>query len=62
MLAKGVKAQVLGSMLFCLGMMTALLANVIGFELDMFYVVIGIVGVGLFIYGSIQRKQHKVLR
>ena len=62
MLDKGTKAQVLGGVLFCLGMMTALLARVIGFELDMFYVVIGIVGVGLFTYGSVQRKRHKVVR
>lgn len=56
---KGIKLQALGSVLFCLGVMTALLARAIGFELDMFYVVIGIAGACLFLYGSIQKYQHK---
>ena len=51
--------QVLGSVLFCLGVMTALLARAIGFELDMFYVAIGIAGACLFLYGAIQKNHHK---
>ena len=51
--------QVLGGMLFCLGVMTALLAGIIGFELDIFYVVISIIGAGLFLYGAIQKNQHR---
>ena len=53
---KGIKKQVLGGMLACLGAMTALLARTIGFELDVFYVVISIVGVCLFLYGAIQKE------
>ena len=52
--------QVLGGMLFCLGVMTALLAGMIGFELDIFYVVISIIGAGLFLYGAIQKKQNNL--
>lgn len=59
---KGIKKQVLGGVLFCLGIITALLSAVIGFELDVFYVVIGLFGVGLFVYGSIQRNRHKLTR
>lgn len=58
--AKGIKKQVLGGMLVCLGAITALLAKTIGFELDIFYVVISIIGGCLFMYGAIQKKQHKV--
>lgn len=53
---KGVKMQVLGGVLFCLGVMTALLSRIIGFELDIFYVVISIIGVGLFLYGAVLKK------
>ena len=53
---KGIKKQVLGGMLVCLGAMTALLARTIGFELDIFYIVIGIIGACLFLYGAIQKK------
>lgn len=52
--------QVLGGMLFCLGVMTALLAGMIGFELDIFYVVISIIGAGLFLYGAIQKPQNNL--
>ena len=55
---KGIKKQVLGGMLVCLGAMVALLARTIGFELDIFYVVISIIGACLFLYGAIQKKQH----
>lgn len=47
-------------MLVCLGAITALLARTIGFELDIFYVVISIIGGCLFLYGAIQKKQHKI--
>ena len=57
---KGIKKQVLGGMLFCLGAMTVLLARTMGFELDIFYVVISIIGAGLFLYGTLQKKQHKL--
>ncbi|MDO8261747.1 MAG: hypothetical protein Q7T21_00825 [Gallionella sp.] len=53
---KGIKKQVLGGLLLCLGAMTALLARTIGFELDIFYVVISIIGAGLFLYGTIQKN------
>lgn len=53
------KKQVLGGMLVCLGAITALLARTIGFELDIFYVVISIIGGCLFLYGTIQKNQHK---
>lgn len=58
--AKGIKKQVLGGMLVCLGAITALLAKTIGFELDIFYVVISIIGGCLFLYGTMQKNQHKV--
>lgn len=53
---KGIKMQVLGGILFCLGVMTTLLSRTIGFELDIFYVVISIIGVGLFLYGAVLKK------
>lgn len=58
MLPKGIKKQVLGGVLFCLGMTAALLARILGFELDMYYVVIGMIGAGLFLYGAIQKNRH----
>lgn len=48
-------------MLVCLGAITALLAEIIGFELDPFYVVISIIGGCLFLHGALQRKQHDKL-
>jgi hypothetical protein len=60
--AKGIKKQVLGGVLFCLGAMTALLARTIGFELDIFYVAISIIGAGLFLCGAMQEKQYKLTR
>ena len=50
--------QVFGGVLFCLGVMTALLARTIGFELDIFYVIIGISGAGLFLYGAMRKNRH----
>lgn len=60
MLAKGIKKQVLGGVLFCLGAMTVLLSRVIGFELDIFYIVIIIIGACLFLYGVMQTKKQIV--
>ena len=54
---KGIKKQVLGGMLVCLGAMTALLAGVIGFELDIFYIVISVIGACLFLYGTLQKNR-----
>ena len=56
---KGIKKQVLGGMLVCLGAMTALLAGVIGFELDIFYVVISVIGACLFLYGTLQKNRSE---
>lgn len=50
--------QVLGGVLFCLGAMTILLARTIGFEVDVFYLVMCIFGACLFLYGAIQRKRN----
>lgn len=55
---RGIKQQVLGGMLVCLGALTALLARVIGFELDIFYILISVVGAGLFLYGTLQKNRH----
>ena len=57
---RGIKKQALGGVLFSLGVMTALLAKTIGFELDIFYVVISIIGACLFLYGALQKNQHKL--
>ena len=54
---RGFKIQAFGAMLVGLGAITALLARVIGFELDGFYVFIGIIGAILFIYGMLQGKR-----
>lgn len=55
---KEIKKQVFGIVLFGLGTITALLARTIGFELDVFYVVISIVGVCLFLYGYVQKQSQ----
>jgi hypothetical protein len=59
---KGMKKQVFGSVLCCLGIITALLSRTIGFELDVFYVVISVVGACLFLYGAMQRNRHELKR
>lgn len=59
--AKGIKKQVFGGMLVCLSAITVWLAEMIGFELDPFYVVLFVTGGGLFLYGAIQKKQHNKL-
>ncbi len=53
---KGLKKQVLGGVLIGLGAITTLLSRVIGFELDIFYLVIGVVGASLVLIGSIQKR------
>ncbi len=53
---KALRKQIFGCMLVSLAGITAILAQVIGFELDIFYVVIGATGVGLFLYGAIERE------
>jgi len=53
---KGIKKQVLGGMLIALGAITTLLSRVIGFELDVFYLVISVVGACLALFGSLQRR------
>jgi len=53
---KGLKKQVLGVVLISLGAITTLLSRVVGFELDIFYLVISVVGAGLLLIGSIQKR------
>ncbi len=49
---KGVKKQVFGGVLIGLGVINAILAELIGYELDGFYIVLGVTGVLIFIYGT----------
>jgi hypothetical protein len=53
---KAIRKQIFGCMLLGLASVTAILAQVIGFELDIFYVVIAVTGAGLFLHGAIKRK------
>ncbi len=53
---KGLKKQVLGVVLIGLGAITTLLSRVIGFELDVFYLVISAVGAGLILVGVLQKR------
>lgn len=55
----GLKKQVLGLVLSALGVGTALLSRIIGFQLDSFYIVIIVAGVALFLYGLKQSRQTK---
>lgn len=55
----GIKKQVLGGVLCLLGVITALLSRFIGFELDVFYVVISVIGACLMLYGTLQRNRFK---
>lgn len=57
---RGIKKQVLGGVLVCLGAITALLSRIIGFELDVFYVLISVIGVVLFLYGTMQKSRHEL--
>ena len=63
---KGTKQQVLGGVLAGLGTLIALLSQTIGFELDPFYGVIGVIGAGLLLHGTMRKgpdgKQHPVCR
>ncbi len=54
--SKGLKKQVFGGVLISLGVINTILAEIIGFELDIFYVVLGATGVFIFLYGSIQNN------
>ncbi len=53
--ARAMRKRIFGCMLLGLGGITAILARLIGFELDAFYVVISITGAGLFLYGTFQQ-------
>ncbi len=53
---KAIRKQIFGCMLVGLASITAILSQVIGFELDIFYVVIGATGVGLILYGTVKRE------
>lgn len=53
----GLKKQVFGLVLVALGVGTALLSKILGFELDSFYIVITVIGIGLFIYGQGQNRR-----
>lgn len=52
----GLKKQVLGGVLLGLGATTTLLSRVIGFELDIFYLIISVVGAGLVVVGTLQKR------
>lgn len=53
---KGFKKQVFGGVLIGLGAITTLLSRVIGFELDIFYLIISVVGAGLLLIGALQKR------
>jgi hypothetical protein len=53
---KRLKIKVFGIVLIALGAITALLAETIGFELDIFYIIIAAAGGCMFIYGSLPVK------
>ncbi len=53
---KRLKKQVFGGVLIGLGVINAILARIIGFELDIFYVILGSIGVFIFLYGSIHNN------
>lgn len=54
--ARGVKKQVLGGVLIATSAITTLLSQLIGFELDILYPIIGAAGASLLVIGSLQRK------
>ncbi|MDQ6982882.1 MAG: cytochrome c biogenesis protein ResB [Mariprofundus sp.] len=58
---RGVKQQAFGVVLVSLGVITALLSKVLGFELDVFYIVIGIIGVCLFLYGLAHKNRDTIM-
>ncbi len=53
--ARAMRKQVFGCMLLGLASITAILSRIVGFELDVFYVVIGIIGAGLLLHGTLQK-------
>ncbi len=53
--ARAMRKQIFGCMLVGLGSITAILSRIVGFELDFFYVVIGIIGAGLLLHGTLQK-------
>ncbi len=53
---KGLKKQVFGGVLVGLGVIYAILARLIGFEPDLFYIILGATGVFIFLYGSVQNN------
>ncbi len=55
---KALRKQIFGCILLGLASITAILAQVFGFELDIFYVVIAVVGACLLLYGTIKRESH----
>ncbi len=54
--ARAMRKQVFGCMLLGLASITAILSRIVGFELDVFYVVIGIIGAGLLLHGTFQKN------
>jgi branched-subunit amino acid transport protein len=58
-LPKGVKMQAFGAVLVLLCGATTLLSRVLGFELDGFYVAIGIAGAALFAMGALQKHTRQ---
>jgi len=58
---RGVKKQAFGIVLVSLGIITALLSKVLGFELDIFYIVITVFGICLFAYGFIEKNKTQIM-
>jgi len=58
---EGVKKKAFGVVLVSLGIITALLSKVLGFELDIFYIIITVIGVCLFTYGTIQKNHNDII-
>lgn len=52
---KGTKQLVMGGVLVGLSLLTVLLSRMLGFELDLFYGAIGILGAGLFLIGAVRK-------
>jgi len=53
---KGTKQLVMGGVLVGLGLLTALLSRMLGFELDPFYGAIGILGTVFFLIGAVRKE------
>ncbi|MCP4696039.1 MAG: hypothetical protein GY862_04200 [Gammaproteobacteria bacterium] len=52
----GIKKQVFGGVLFFLGIVDVMIALTMGFEVDTFYIVLIVLGVFIFLYGTTQRN------